>query len=56
MYRWPLTLLAATVLAALVAFSGALPRWAGVGEVLFFVFGLLFLISVFSGRKPPRGG
>ena len=57
MLRWALVFLILAVAAAFLAFGGVATWAAGVAKVLFYVFGVAFLITLVYGlattRTPP---
>jgi uncharacterized membrane protein YtjA (UPF0391 family) len=54
MLRWSLILLVATLVAALLGFSGMFVSIAGVAKTLFFVLLLLFVVSLITGSFLER--
>ena len=49
MLRWTLTFLVIALVAALLGFGGIATAAAGIARILFFVFLILFLVSLLSG-------
>jgi uncharacterized membrane protein YtjA (UPF0391 family) len=49
MLRWTLIFLVVALVAALLGFGGISMAAAGIARVLFFVFLILFLVSLMSG-------
>jgi len=49
MLRWTLTFLVIALVAALFGFGGIAVAAAGIARILFFIFLVLFLVSVMSG-------
>jgi uncharacterized membrane protein YtjA (UPF0391 family) len=59
MLRWSLIFLVVAIVAALLGFGGIAGSAMDIARILFFVFLVLFLISLLigliSGRRPPTG-
>jgi len=54
MLSWALTFLVIALIAAVLGFGGITGQAAGIAQVLFFVFLVLFLISLIVPRlRPP---
>jgi uncharacterized membrane protein YtjA (UPF0391 family) len=53
MLRWALLFLIVALVAAAMGFSGVAGEAAYFARILFFVFLVLFLISMVLGRNPP---
>jgi uncharacterized membrane protein YtjA (UPF0391 family) len=57
MLGWALTFLIVAIIAALFGFGGIATTAAGIAQILFVIFIVLFLASVIyhmiSGRRPP---
>ena len=49
MLRWTLTFLVIALIAALFGFGGIAVAAAGIARILFFIFLVLFLVSIMSG-------
>jgi uncharacterized membrane protein YtjA (UPF0391 family) len=49
MLHWTLTFLVIALVAALFGFGGIAVAAAGIARILFFIFLVLFLVSVMSG-------
>ena len=49
MLRWTLTFLVIALVAALFGFGGIAVAAAGIARILFFIFLVLFLVSIMSG-------
>ncbi len=54
--RWTLIFLVIALIAAVFGFGGVAAGAAQIGKILFFVFIVLFLVSLFFGRGRGRGG
>jgi uncharacterized membrane protein YtjA (UPF0391 family) len=54
MLQWALTFLVLALIAAIFGFGGIAASFAMIGKVLFFVFLVLFVVSLLSGavRRP----
>src|SRR5205823_13698779 len=50
MLSWAITFLVIAIIAAVLGFGGIAGTAAGIAKVLFFVFLVLFVISLFFGR------
>ncbi len=48
--RWTLIFLVIALIAAVFGFGGVAVEFAMIGKILFFVFLVLFVISLFFGR------
>jgi uncharacterized membrane protein YtjA (UPF0391 family) len=56
MLRWALAFLIIAIIAAVFGFGGISDTAAGIAKILFFVFLILFVISLLFGRRgPPLG-
>jgi len=55
MLHWALVFLVVALVAALFGFTGIYVAAAGIAKVLFFVFLILFLVSLLSGGISRRG-
>lgn len=56
MLSWALTFFVLALIAAVFGFGGIAAASAGIARVLFFLFLVLFVISLFTGRtrrEPP---
>lgn len=53
MLSWALTFLVVALIAAVFGFTGIADSAAGIAQVLFFVFLVLFLFSLVFGRRVP---
>jgi uncharacterized membrane protein YtjA (UPF0391 family) len=51
MLSWTITLLVIALIAALLGFTGIAGAAAGIAKILFAVFLILFVISLFFGRR-----
>jgi uncharacterized membrane protein YtjA (UPF0391 family) len=56
MLSWALTFLIIALIAAVFGFTGVYVAAAGIAKILFFVFIVLFVISLISGGAWRRGG
>jgi len=54
MLQWALTFLIVALVAALFGFTGIYVAAAGIAKILFFVFIILFVISLIAGRGASR--
>jgi uncharacterized membrane protein YtjA (UPF0391 family) len=52
MLSWSVTFLIIALIAAALGFTGIAGTAVGIAKVLFFVFIVLFIISLIFGRKP----
>jgi len=55
MLHWALVFLVVALVAGLFGFTGVYVAAAGIAKVLFFVFLILFLVSLLSGGISRRG-
>jgi uncharacterized membrane protein YtjA (UPF0391 family) len=59
MLRWSLIFLVVALVAALFGFGGIAASAEGIARILFFIFLVLFVISLLmgliTGRRPPMG-
>lgn len=57
MLSWALTFLIVALIAAVFGFGGIAASAVGIAQVLFFIFIVLFLVSLLyhlmTGRRPP---
>lgn len=53
MLSWSLTFFVVALIAAVFGFGGIASGAASIAQVLFFVFIVLFIISLFAGRSRP---
>jgi uncharacterized membrane protein YtjA (UPF0391 family) len=51
MLRWTVIFLVIAIIAAIFGFGGIYAGAIGIAKVLFFIFIVLFLISLIAGRK-----
>ncbi|OUJ15409.1 membrane protein [Acetobacter sp. DsW_063] len=49
--RWTLVFLVLALIAAVFGFGGAAADFAYVGKILFFIFLVLFVVSLIFGRR-----
>ena len=54
MLRWTVIFLVGAIIAALFGFGGIAAGAAGIAKVLFFIFIVLFLLSLIFGRSASR--
>ena len=52
MLSWALTFLIIALIAAALGFGGIAGTSAGIAQVLFFVFLIMFVIALITGRRP----
>ncbi|HEY9250519.1 MAG TPA: DUF1328 domain-containing protein [Rariglobus sp.] len=52
MLSWSVTFLLIALIAAALGFGGIAGTAVGIAKVLFFVFIVLFIVSLIFGRKP----
>jgi uncharacterized membrane protein YtjA (UPF0391 family) len=52
MLSWSVTFLIIALIAAALGFGGIAGTAVGIAKVLFFVFLVLFIVSLLVGRKP----
>jgi uncharacterized membrane protein YtjA (UPF0391 family) len=52
MLSWALTFLVVAIIAGVFGFTGIYVAAAGIAKVLFFVFLVLFIVSLIAGRSP----
>lgn len=52
MLSWSITFLVVALIAALLGFGGIAGTAVGIAKILFFVFLILFIISLVMGRRP----
>lgn len=53
MLSWAITFLVIALIAAVLGFGGIAGTAVGIAKLLFFVFLILFVVSLFFGRRPP---
>lgn len=53
MLHWTITFLVIAIIAAVLGFGGIAGTAIGIAKIIFFVFLVLFIISLFVGRRPP---
>ena len=51
MLRWTITFLIVAIIAAVFGFGNIAAGAAGIAKVLFFIFIVLFLLSLIGGRR-----
>lgn len=54
MLSWALTFFIIALIAAVLGFGGIAGAAVGIAKVLFFIFLVLFVISLFLGHRGPR--
>ena len=54
MLSWAITFLVIAIIAAVLGFGGIAGTAAGIAKVLFFIFLILFVVSLFFGRGRGR--
>ncbi len=54
MFRWGIIFLVIALIAAALGFGGLVGTAAGAAKIVFVVGIILFLVSLFMGRKRPR--
>ena len=52
MLSWALTFLVVALIAGVFGFTGVYVAAAGIAKILFFVFLVLFIVSLVAGRTP----
>lgn len=52
--RWTLIFLVIALIAAVFGFGGVAASFATIGKILFFIFIVLFVVSLFFGRGRGR--
>lgn len=52
MLSWSITFLIVALIAALLGFGGIAGTAVGIAKILFFVFIVLFVVSLIFGRRP----
>ena len=53
MLSWAITFLIIAIIAAILGFGGIAGTAVGIAKVLFFVFLVLFVVSLLFGRRTP---
>ncbi|MCC6547988.1 DUF1328 domain-containing protein [Candidatus Sumerlaeota bacterium] len=53
MLGWAITFLVVALIAGIFGFAGIVGAAAGFAKVLFFVFLMLFIVSLVMGRRAP---
>ena len=56
MLSWALTFLIIALIAAVLGFGGIAGTAVGIAKILFFVFLILFIVSLILGRRTPPVG
>tara|TARA_R110000868_G_scaffold235273_8_gene489100 strand:+ start:6001 stop:6165 length:165 start_codon:yes stop_codon:yes gene_type:complete len=52
MLRWSITFFIVALIAAILGFGGIAGAAVGIAKIFFFVFLVLFVVSLIMGRKP----
>lgn len=52
MLRWTITFLVIAIIAAILGFGGIAGAAAGIAEICFYIFLILFVVSLIFGRRP----
>ena len=52
MLSWALTFFVVAIIAAVLGFTSIAGAAAGIAKILFFVFLILFVVSLVMGRRP----
>lgn len=55
MFRWGIIFLVIALIAAALGFGGLAGTAAGAAKIVFVVGIILFLVSLFTGRRRPSG-
>jgi uncharacterized membrane protein YtjA (UPF0391 family) len=53
MLSWAITFLIIAIIAAILGFGGVAGTAVGIAKILFFVFLVLFVVSLLMGRRSP---
>ena len=53
MLSWAITFLVIAIIAAILGFGGVAGTAVGIAKILFFVFLILFIVSLLMGRRTP---
>lgn len=53
MLRWTVIFLVIAIIAAIFGFGGIYVAAAGIAKILFFIFLVLFVLSLIFGRRGP---
>lgn len=54
MLSWTITFLAIALIAGILGFSGVMTTSVGIAKIIFFVFLVMFIVSmIFGKRRPP---
>lgn len=53
MLSWSITFLVIAIIAGLLGFTGIAGTAIGFAKILFLLFLVLFIVSLFLGRRPP---
>ncbi|OXS56168.1 DUF1328 domain-containing protein [Cohnella sp. CIP 111063] len=51
MLYWTFVFLMVAIVAAVFGFGGIVSAAAGIAKILFFIFLILFIVSLFTGRR-----
>lgn len=51
MLNWAVTFFVIAIIAAIFRFGGIVSAATGIAKVLFFIFVVMFVISLFTGKK-----
>ncbi len=52
MLRWSITLFVVALIAAILGFGGIAGAAVGIAKIFFYVFVVLFVVSLIMGRNP----
>ncbi len=52
MLRWSITFFVVALIAAILGFGGIAGAAVGIAKIFFYVFVVLFVVSLIMGRKP----
>lgn len=51
MLNWAVTFFIIAIVAAIFGFGGIVSAATGIAKILFFIFIIMFIVSLFSGKK-----
>jgi uncharacterized membrane protein YtjA (UPF0391 family) len=54
MLYWAMVFLVVAIVAAIFGFGGIVSAAAGIAKILFFIFLILFIVSLFTGRRSRK--
>ena len=56
MLSWAITFLVIALIAGILGFGGIMTTSVGIAKIIFFVFLIMFIVSLIFGRRTPPVG